>query len=169
VTSSWFFLSTLNYDARSTTHQIAVGVWSAIVGTSLRILIRTEVGQTIFLIGDDRIYNDIVTANARAIIFFIVMPNWQLNCTFNIRSTRRSITKNKQHTTLISPTIMGRVERAKNSEALRMFWHLDTDEGSFKFRPAVWSVGQSQWKTYSWTLDGFQCSKERDTEEQLNL
>jgi len=26
VTSSWFFLSTLNYDARSTTHQIYVGL-----------------------------------------------------------------------------------------------------------------------------------------------
>jgi len=26
VTSGWFFLSTLNYDARSTTHQICKGV-----------------------------------------------------------------------------------------------------------------------------------------------
>jgi len=28
VTSSWFFLSTLNYDARSTTHQKKFGVWT---------------------------------------------------------------------------------------------------------------------------------------------
>jgi len=27
VTSSWFLLSTLNYDARSTTHQIARNIW----------------------------------------------------------------------------------------------------------------------------------------------
>jgi len=27
VTSSWFFLSTLNYDARSTTHQESVISW----------------------------------------------------------------------------------------------------------------------------------------------
>jgi hypothetical protein len=35
VTSSWFFLSTLNYDARSTTHQILSQVWDTVVRTDV--------------------------------------------------------------------------------------------------------------------------------------
>ena len=39
MTSSWFFLSTLNYDARSTTHQICLSLFLSYVNTQL-ILIR---------------------------------------------------------------------------------------------------------------------------------
>jgi len=65
--------------------------------------------------------------------------------------------------------MIGRVERAKNLEALGMFRHLDTHEESFKFRPTALSVGESQLQPSSWMLDGFQCTEGRDREEQLNL
>ena len=50
------------------------GLWSGIIGTSLRLIIRLELGTPISIINNDQIYNSIITAHALIIIFFIVIP-----------------------------------------------------------------------------------------------
>jgi cytochrome c oxidase subunit 1 len=50
------------------------GSWSGVVGSSLRSLVRFELGECGSILGSDQIYNVIVTSHAFVMIFFTVMP-----------------------------------------------------------------------------------------------
>lgn len=49
-------------------------IWAGIIGSSIRIIIRLELGSCNALINNDQIYNSLVTSHAFIIIFFIVIP-----------------------------------------------------------------------------------------------
>nr|YP_010710146.1 cytochrome c oxidase subunit I [Stephanitis nashi]WCS41446.1 cytochrome c oxidase subunit 1 [Stephanitis nashi] len=50
------------------------GIWAGMLGTSMSWIIRVELSQPGPFIGNDQIYNVIVTAHAFIMIFFMVMP-----------------------------------------------------------------------------------------------
>jgi cytochrome c oxidase subunit 1 len=51
-----------------------LAIWSGLIGSSTRIIIRLELGSCNSIIYNDQIYNTLITSHAFIIIFFIVIP-----------------------------------------------------------------------------------------------
>lgn len=49
-------------------------IWSGLIGTGLRIIIRIELAIPGKILEDGQLYNLVVTAHGLVIIFFLVMP-----------------------------------------------------------------------------------------------
>lgn len=50
------------------------GVWAGLIGARMSIIIRLELSLPGSVLGNDQLFNVLVTAHAVIIIFFLVMP-----------------------------------------------------------------------------------------------
>jgi len=64
----WLYLS--NHKDIGTIYFI-LGIWSGIIGTIMRIIIRTELAQPGQFLNNSQLYNTIVIAHVFLIIFFL--------------------------------------------------------------------------------------------------
>jgi len=69
----WIWFLSVNHKDIGTLYFL-FGIWTAMLGTSLRNIIRFELRIPLRIIKDDQIYNSLVTAHALVIIFFIIIP-----------------------------------------------------------------------------------------------
>ena len=61
------------------------GVWSGLVGSGISVIIRLEWWCVGYILGNDQVYNVVVTAHALIMIFLLVIPlalgslgNWMI-------------------------------------------------------------------------------------------